>query len=56
MLRLAKDYEPAIRIIESIPGMSTLSAVYIIAEIGINLPVFPDKRASGRMGGAVPES
>jgi transposase len=40
ILCLSADHEPAIRIIESIPGLSTLSAIYIIAEIGTDLSSF----------------
>ena len=40
MLRLSEEYAWAVHIIESIPGMSTLSALYIIAEIGTDLSSF----------------
>ena len=44
--KLASGYEPQIRIIESIPGMGRLSAIYIIAEIGTDLSDF---RTSGHL-------
>ena len=40
MLSLSKEYTSEIMIIESIPGMNTLSAIYIIAEIGTDLSSF----------------
>ena len=40
LLQLSKEHGWAIRIIETIPGMSTLSAIYIIAEIGTDLSSF----------------
>jgi transposase len=40
MLNLSKGYTSEIKIIESIPGMSTLSAIYMIAEIGTELSSF----------------
>jgi transposase len=40
MLQLSEEHSGAIKIIESIPGMSTQSAVYIIAEIGTDLSSF----------------
>jgi transposase len=40
MLRLANGHTAAIDIISSIPGMGTLSAIYIIAEIGTDLSSF----------------
>lgn len=56
MLHLAKDYELAIRIIESIPGMSTLSAVYIIAEIGTDLSAFPTSGHLAAWAGLAPKA
>jgi len=40
MLQLSEEHAGAIYIIESIPGLSTLSAIYIIAEIGTDLSSF----------------
>jgi len=40
MLDLSGEYAGAIDIISSIPGMGTLSAIYIIAEIGTDLSSF----------------
>lgn len=56
MLHLAKDYEPAISIIESIPGMSTLSAIYIIAEIGTDLSAFPTSGHLAAWAGLSPKA
>lgn len=56
MLALAKDYGPAIRIIESIPGMSTLSAVYIVAEIGTDLSAFPTGGHLAAWAGLAPKA
>jgi transposase len=40
MLQLVDEHSWAIRVIETIPGMSTLSAVYVIAEIGTDMSSF----------------
>jgi len=40
MVELSKEYSRAIEIISSIPGLSELSAIYVIAEIGTDLSAF----------------
>jgi len=40
MLKLSEEHAGAVSIIESIPGMSTQSAIYVIAEIGTDLSAF----------------
>jgi len=46
MSDISSDFEPQLRIIESIPGMGRLSGIYIIAEIGTDLSSF---RSSGHL-------
>jgi len=46
MTEMFCDFEPQLRIIESIPGMGRLSGMYIIAEIGTDLSSF---RSSGHL-------
>jgi len=40
MVELSKEHSRAIEIISSIPGLSELSAIYLIAEIGTNMSPF----------------
>jgi len=40
MLSMSEEYSQEIKILESIPGINTLSAIYIIAEIGTELSAF----------------
>jgi transposase len=40
MAKMSKEHEPQIRIIDSIPGLAELSAMYIIAEISTDLSSF----------------
>jgi transposase len=55
MLHLSKEYDGAIHIIESIPGMSTLSAIYIIAEIGTDLSSFRTANHLAAWAGLAPK-
>ena len=55
MLCLSKDYTGAIRIIESIPGMSIKSAIYIIAEIGTELSSFRTANHLAAWAGLAPK-
>lgn len=56
MLHLSQGHEPAIRIIEGIPGMSTLSAIYIIAEIGTDLSAFGTSNHLASWAGLSPKA
>ncbi|MCL1802087.1 MAG: IS110 family transposase [Eubacteriaceae bacterium] len=40
----SKRHEPQIELLESIPGIGRLSAMYIIAEISADMPTFPTSR------------
>lgn len=55
MLKLSDEYRGVIRIIESIPGMSTLSAIYILAEIGIDLSSFKTANHLAAWAGLAPK-
>ena len=55
MLRMSQEHDRAIRIIESIPGMSTLSAIYIIAEIGTDLSSFKTANHLAAWAGLAPK-
>jgi transposase len=55
MLKLSEEHAGAIRIIESIPGMSTLSAIYIIAEIGTDLSSFKTANHLAAWAGLAPK-
>ncbi|MCL1919019.1 MAG: IS110 family transposase [Peptococcaceae bacterium] len=55
MLRLSKEHIGAIRIISSIPGMSELSAMYIIAEIGTDLTSFKTANHLAAWAGLAPK-
>ena len=55
MLQLSEDYTWAIRIIESIPGMSTQSAIYVISEIGTDLSSFKTANHLAAWAGLAPK-
>ena len=55
MLRLSQAHDGAIQTIESIPGMSTLSAIYIIAEIGTDLSAFKTANHLAAWAGLAPK-
>jgi len=55
MLQLSEEHAWAVNIIESIPGMSTLSAIYIIAEIGTNLSSFKTAKHLAAWAGLAPK-
>ena len=55
MLQLSEEYSNSIRIIESIPGMSTLSSIYIIAEIGTDLYSFKTANHLAAWAGLAPK-
>jgi transposase len=55
MLDLVECYTGAINIIASIPGMSTLSAIYIIAEIGTDLSPFKTANHLAAWAGLAPK-
>jgi transposase len=55
MLSFSKEYAWAIKIIDSIPGMSILSAIYIIAEIGTDLSAFKTKNHLAAWAGLAPK-
>ena len=55
MFKLAEEHMWAIRIIESIPGLSTLSAIYIIAEIGTKLISFKTSGHLAAWAGLAPK-
>jgi transposase len=55
MIRLTEEHAGAIRIIESIPGMSTLSAIYILAEIGRDLSSFKTANHLAAWAGLAPK-
>jgi transposase len=55
MLYLSKEHAEAVHIIESIPGMSTLSAIYIIAEIGTDLSSFKSANHIAAWAGLAPK-
>jgi transposase len=55
MLHLSKEHAWAIQIIETIPGMSTLSAMYIIAEIGTDLSSFKTANHLAAWAGLAPK-
>ena len=40
MVDMSKDHAPAIKIIDSIPGIAEQSAIYILAEIGMDMSAF----------------
>jgi len=55
MTNMFIDYEPQLRIIESIPGMGRLSAMYILAEIGTALSSFPSSGHLTSWAGLAPK-
>jgi len=55
MLHLSQEHQWAIDIIETIPGMSTLSAVYVIAEIGTDLSSFKTANHLAAWAGLAPK-
>ena len=55
MLALSKEHERAVRIIESIPGMGTESAIYIVAEIGNDLSSFRTANHLAAWAGLAPK-
>jgi len=55
MLERSKEYTGAISILSSIPGMSTLSAIYIIAEIGTDLSSFKTANHLAAWAGLAPK-
>jgi transposase len=56
MLKRSEEYAGAINIISSIPGMSTLSAIYIIAEIGTDLSSFKTANHLAAWAGLSPKA
>lgn len=55
MLRLSEEHTQSVEIIASIPGMSTLSAIYIIAEIGTDLSAFKTANHLAAWAGLAPK-
>jgi transposase len=55
MVRLSEEHAGAIQIIESIPGMSTQSAIYVIAEIGTDLSSFRTANHLAAWAGLAPK-
>jgi len=55
MVGLSAEYAWAIRIIASIPGLSTLSAIYIIAEIGTDMSSFKTANHLAGWAGLAPK-
>ena len=55
MLRLSEEHASAVQIIASIPGMSTQSAIYIIAEIGTNFSSFKSANYLTAWAGLAPK-
>ena len=55
MVELSKDYTKEIGIIASIPGLSELSAMYIIAEIGTNFDSFKNSNYLTAWAGLAPK-
>ena len=55
MVEMSKEYTPQIRIIDSIPGLGELSAIYIIAEISTELSSFETKKHITAWAGLAPK-
>ena len=55
MFKLSAPYARAIEIIESIPGLSKLSALYIISEIGTDLSMFETSNHLASWAGLAPK-
>ena len=55
MFQMSKDDMWAVRILESIPSISTLAAIYIIAEIGTDLSAFKTANHLAAWAGLVPK-
>ena len=55
MAEMSREHEPQVRIIESIPGLGRLSAIYIIAEISTELSAFETKNHIAAWAGLAPK-
>lgn len=55
MIELSEDYKTEIKIIESIPGMGTLSAIYVIAEISTDMSSFKTANHMTAWAGLAPK-
>jgi transposase len=55
MLDISKDYNPQIRLIEGIPGMGELSALYVIAEISTDMSSFRTANHIAAWAGVAPK-
>ena len=55
MLDVSKDYKPQIRLIEEIPGMGELSALYVIAEISTDMSSFKTANHLAAWAGVAPK-
>jgi len=55
MVRLAEPYESTLNIIDSIPGIGPLSAIYILAEIGNDLSSFNSVKHFTAWAGVAPK-
>jgi len=55
MVGMSREYDPQIRIIDSIPGLGELSAIYIIAEISTDLSSFETKNHITAWAGLAPK-
>jgi len=55
MVEVSEEHEPAIRIIDSIPGLAELSAMYVIAEISTDMSSFPTANHITAWAGLAPK-
>lgn len=53
---IAKDLEPQIELLATIPGITTKSATAIISEIGVDMSVFPDSKNLCSWAGLTPQN
>jgi transposase len=53
---IAKEFEPQIQLLATIPGITTKSAISIISEIGVDMAVFPDSKHLCSWAGLTPQN
>lgn len=53
---IAREFEPQIQLLATIPGITTKSATSIISEIGVDMLVFPDSKHLYSWAGLTPQN
>jgi transposase len=56
ILNLAQNFAPQIKLVSSVPGISSFSAIAIIGEVGVDMSVFPSAKHLCSWAGLTPQN